>query len=191
MARLSPEELAAARRARTEERQREEEEARRQHEADEQARMEKEAARAAEIAQGRARLRFLRETRQRRDQLESVLTGLYTEMDKLSKKAPADEATELATTRVNDVILRCRELMNGDEFIDCIDPFVPAGERPEHRDVVLVLSQLMQGIARLTSEEESLRRRSESEGWERTPANGRQGTGNSVNRSPRISHRGT
>jgi hypothetical protein len=152
MAGSSPRQLADARRAKTEER-------RRHEEAAERARMEREAALAA-------RLQFLREMRQRRGQLQSVLHGLYTEMDKLSKKSPADEATELATSRVNDVIQRCRELMKGDEFIDCIDPFVPAGKWPEHRDVVLVLGQLIQGINRLRAEEDDLSIRSQREGWE-------------------------
>lgn len=119
----------------------------------------------------RARLVYLRENWHRTDQLDSVLEVLYLEMDKLSKKAPADEATELATKRVNDVIQRGKELMKGVEFIDYIDPFVPAGDRPEHRDIVLVLSQLRQGIKRQQAELQELAQRSLSEKWDSLTAN--------------------
>jgi DNA repair exonuclease SbcCD ATPase subunit len=120
-----------------------------------------EAARKAEVARLRSRLTYLRENADRTSQLKSVLDGLYLEMDKLSKKAPADEVTELALRKVNAVIARCKELMQGDEFIDSVDVFVAAGERPEHRDVVLVLSELKQGIDRLEGERRSLVQQSE------------------------------
>jgi hypothetical protein len=114
------------------------------------------AAREAEVARLCSRLAYLRANADRGDQLSSVLNGLYMEMDKLSKKAPADEVTELALRKVNAVITGCKELMRGDEFIDSIDVFVAAGERPEHRDVVLVLSELRQGIDRLERERRRL-----------------------------------
>jgi hypothetical protein len=89
------------------------------------------------------------ETQERRGELlRSVLAGLYDEIDKLTKKAPADEITELGLRQVNAVITGVKELLAGDPFIDAIDPFVPAGENPEHRDVLLILRQLKQGLDR-------------------------------------------
>jgi hypothetical protein len=80
--------------------------------------------------------------------LASVLAGLYDEIDKLAKKAPADEITELGLRQTNSVISAAKEFLAGDPFIDEITPFVPAGENPEYRDVLLVLRQLKQGLAR-------------------------------------------
>ena len=100
----------------------------------------------------RSREEYLGDNRDRMNELDSVLDGLYTEIDKLCKKAPADEVTELALKRVNALITACKELLKGDEFIDSIDIFVPAGERPELRDVLLVLSELTQGMKRARSQ---------------------------------------
>jgi hypothetical protein len=151
MARPTPAQLQEARRAKQEERRRQEEIAERL------AREEKAAAdaRRAEMAK---RFSLLSANRSKAVQLASVLKGLYEEMDKLTRKAPADEVTELALRRVNDAVARGKELMAGDEFIDSIDLFVAAGERPEHRDVLLILSELRQGMARLDSEHSELER---------------------------------
>lgn len=56
--------------------------------------------------------------------------------------------------------------MQGDEFIDSIDLFVAAGERPEHRDALLILGDLRQGIKRIKEEFERLAYRSRSEHWD-------------------------
>jgi hypothetical protein len=115
------------------------------------------------MADTKKRRAELEETRLRRQQVESVLDGLYDEIDKLTKKAPADEITELALRRVNGVINAAKELLKGDPFIDSIDPFVPAGEYPEHRDVLIILREIKQGMKR--QEAEYLRFRSETGPW--------------------------
>lgn len=118
MARPTPQELQAARKLKAEERRREEKEAE-QRIVDEEARLRAEReARVATTIPSMERLAFLRDSQPKVSQLESVLDGLYTEMDKLSKKAPADQVTELALKRVNEVIKRGKELMAGDEFVD-------------------------------------------------------------------------
>jgi hypothetical protein len=89
--------------------------------------------------------------------LDSVLDGLYGEVDKLAKKAPADEITELGLRRINDLITRAKELLKGDPFIDSIDTFVPAGENPEHRDVLLILREIKQGMERREQEYKALK----------------------------------
>ena len=80
--------------------------------------------------------------------VDSVLHGLYDEIDKLCKKAPAEPATDLAVEEINRVIGAVKELLQGDPFIANIKPFVPAGENPELRDALMVLRLLMQGMRR-------------------------------------------
>jgi siroheme synthase (precorrin-2 oxidase/ferrochelatase) len=80
--------------------------------------------------------------------LQSVSLGLYEEVDKLAKKAPADEVTELVLEQTNDVIREGKELLSDDTFIERLKEFVPAGNNPQHRDVVVILRQLRQGLER-------------------------------------------
>jgi hypothetical protein len=131
MPRLSPKQLQEARRTKQEEVKR-------------------------QLTEQQKRLEQLEETRQQWELLNSVLTGLYDEFDKLTKKAPADQITELGLRRVNELIRQAKELLAGDPFIDSIDPFVAAGENPEHRDVLLVLREIRQGMVRRKSEYERL-----------------------------------
>jgi len=94
------------------------------------------------------RAETIRMDQQRAEMLTSVANGLYTELEKLSKKAPVDQATDLVVEHVNDVVADVRALIPDDAYVQRINPFVPAGDNPEHRDVVLVLQQLLQGLGR-------------------------------------------
>lgn len=80
--------------------------------------------------------------------LNSVATGLYEEVDKLAKKAPVDEISDLALKRINAVITEAKELLKSDPFVASIDVFVAAGENPQYRDVLLILREVRQGIKR-------------------------------------------
>lgn len=80
--------------------------------------------------------------------MDSVSLGLYEEVDKLSKKAPADMITDLALEQVNDVIRDTKQLLEGDAYIQRQKEFVPAGDNPQHRDIVVVLRQIRQGLDR-------------------------------------------
>lgn len=82
--------------------------------------------------------------------LQSVTEGLYEEIDKLSKKAPADFLTDLALSQVNDVIRETKMLINKDSYIQRLNEFVAAGDNPEHRDAVIVLRQIRQGLNRFS-----------------------------------------
>ena len=121
------------------------------------------AQQEAELNQRRTeqleRIRGIRETlgsrfrnEQEREQtwrvLDSVSQGLYDEMDKLSKKAPADTVTDRALRQVNDVIKESKDLLPDDGWIQRLNAFVPAGDNPQHRDVVLDLRQVRQGLER-------------------------------------------
>lgn len=80
--------------------------------------------------------------------LSSVSHGLYEEIDKLTKKAPAEPVTDLILSQVNDVIREVKELAADDPYVQRLNEFVAAGDNPEQRDVVVVLRQLRQGLAR-------------------------------------------
>jgi DNA polymerase III alpha subunit len=101
----------------------------------------------------------------RLEQVSSVAKALYDEMDKLNKKAPKVPISELSLQKVNKLIKSAKELMKDedDEFVQDIGEFIPAGNNPEYRDVVLVLGQVKAGLDRFG---QSLGKRlRELEGW--------------------------
>ncbi len=85
----------------------------------------------------------------KRQLLDSVSLGLYEEIDKLSKKAPSEPVTSLVLNQVNDVIRETKLLAVDDPYIQRLNEFVAAGDNPEHRDAVVVLRQIRQGLQRL------------------------------------------
>lgn len=80
--------------------------------------------------------------------LSSVSHGLYEEVDKLSKKAPSEPVTDLVLEQVNDVIRETKQLVADDTYVQRLNEFVPAGDNPQHRDAVVVLRQIRQGLDR-------------------------------------------
>ena len=101
----------------------------------------------------------LKKAQEKLDLLESVSLGLYEEIDKLAKKAGAEEVTALVLEQVNDVIREARELVLDDPYIKRYHEFVPAGNNPQHRDVVLVLRQIRQGLERFAADVSAKRSR--------------------------------
>ncbi len=83
-----------------------------------------------------------------RDRLVSVVDGLYVEIDKLTKKAPAEPVTDLALNHINDVVRDAKELLQDDPYIQKLVEFVPAGDNPELRDALIVIAQIRQGLKR-------------------------------------------
>lgn len=77
--------------------------------------------------------------------LKDVSSGLYEEVDKLCKKAPAESVTDLVLSQANTVIKETKQLAGSDPFLSRLDEFVAAGDNPEQRDVVVVLKQLLLG----------------------------------------------
>lgn len=95
-------------------------------------------------------IREIHDTKTKKRQLlDSVSLGLYDEIDKLSKKAPAEPVTALVLSQVNDVIRETKQLAEDDSYIQRLNEFVAAGDNPEHRDAVVVLRQIRQGLQRL------------------------------------------
>ena len=91
--------------------------------------------------------------------LESVSLGLYDEIDKLSKKAPAEPVTDLVLTQMNEVIRETKELVVDDPYVQRLQEFVPAGDNPEHRDAVVVMRQVRQGLERFRHQLDPLAKR--------------------------------
>jgi hypothetical protein len=114
----------------------------------EQRRGEQRASLAAALDKLKPRLDKARRDLKQAALLKSVTTGLYDEIDKLAKKAPVEQVTKLVVEQVNQVIEEIRTLAAEDPYVQRIKPFVPAGDNPEHRDVVVVLRQLLQGLDR-------------------------------------------
>ncbi len=94
--------------------------------------------------------------------LQSVAIGLYDEGDKLSKKAPAETASDLMLEQVNDIIRETRELLKDDVYVQRLKEFVPAGNNPQLRDVVVVLRQLRQGMERSSTTASDFQRQASS-----------------------------
>ena len=86
-------------------------------------------------------------------QLQSVVSVLHAELDKLARKWPTQMVTDLMVQRVNKTIHESHELMDqeGDDFLQQIAEFVPAGDNPENRDVLLVLAELRAALSRFRS----------------------------------------
>jgi hypothetical protein len=101
----------------------------------------------------------LKAQQQTLDLLQSVSKGLYEEVDKLAKKSPADQISSLVLGQVNDLIRESKELASNDPFMRRYNEFVSAGDNPEHRDVVVILRQIRQGLDRFTEELTSKRKR--------------------------------
>ena len=138
MPRLTPEQLREARKLKESQRRKEQQESEARAEA------------------RKARLEYLQGTRTRWTLLNSVLDGLYTEFEKLTKKSPADEITNLALKRINVVIKDAKGLLKDDSYVDSIDPFVAAGDLPQLRDALMILRELKQGMERQHNEYRNL-----------------------------------
>jgi hypothetical protein len=101
----------------------------------------------------------LRQKQKKLDLLQSVSLGLYDELDKLAKKAGADLVTDLALEQVNDFIRDSKTLLAEDAYVQRQKEFVAAGDNPQHRDVVVVMRQLRQGLERFAADVNSLQER--------------------------------
>lgn len=105
------------------------------------------ARRAFEVASEHLTQRIMQ--KKLHELLASVGDGLYLEVDKLNKKAPAEQTTKLMCDELNEFIKDATKLMASDPYVARVKPFVAAGEYPENRDALLVLRTLLQGLKRL------------------------------------------
>lgn len=100
--------------------------------------------------QAQERAEKLRATMSAYKKLVSVVNALYLEVDKLAKKWPEAPTTQLYVDKTNQAIKAVKELMRDekDEFIEELQIFIPAGDLPEHRDVLLILGQIKAALDR-------------------------------------------
>lgn len=90
----------------------------------------------------------IQECQKKHHLLTSVMEGLYIEIEKLTKKAPTEQITELALEQINDVIKDTKELIQNDSYVQKLKVFISAGDTPELRDALIVLRQIKQGLER-------------------------------------------
>lgn len=154
MPRLSAQELQEAKRKKAEERILEEQtRALEEQRLAEERALEKErlaeeqAQRDREATERDARLSQLRD---KLLQVSSVIDALYVETSKLSIKWPTMPITTRTLERTNKVIRTTKELLRAEhnEFIQDINEFIPAGDIPENRDVVIILKELKNALDR-------------------------------------------
>jgi hypothetical protein len=94
------------------------------------------------------KLQAAREAQAETDLLNNVASGLYSELDKLCKKSPTESVTDLMLEQVNDLIQAVKALVAEDSYVQKLKVFVPAGDNPEQRDVLMVLRMLIEGLKR-------------------------------------------
>lgn len=80
--------------------------------------------------------------------LESVSLGLYEELDKLTKKAPAEAVTDFVLNQLNDIVRETKKMAVDDPYVQKLIEFVAAGDNPEQRDALVLLRQSRQGLER-------------------------------------------
>ncbi len=92
-----------------------------------------------------------RDLQMQHSHVSSYVSGIYDEVSKLSIKRPTDAVSQLTVDRVNRAVRDAHELLadENDPFIGDIVEFVPAGDLPEGRDVVLVLRQIKDSLSRM------------------------------------------
>lgn len=112
---------------------------------------EEEARLAAHEREERARMTHQRDLHERHTHLSSYVTGIYEEVSKLSSKRPDGAVSKMTVDRVNRAIRDAQALLadENDPFIGDIEEFVPAGDLPESRDVVMVLRQIKDALDRM------------------------------------------
>lgn len=106
---------------------------------------------AAQEQEKKAMMDNSRDLHDRHTHLSSYVTGIYDEVSKLSSKRPEGAVSKMTVERVNRAIRDAQDLLadEDDPFIGDIEQFVPAGDLPESRDVVLVLRQIKDALDRM------------------------------------------
>lgn len=110
---------------------------------------------ATAIDRLRNELREVRRRQNAREALHDHATGFYQEIDKLAKGKTLLEVTNLIVDEANDVIRDAKALIRGDQFLDRVKEFVPAGNNPVYPDVVVNLKTVLQALGRAESQFEA------------------------------------
>jgi hypothetical protein len=92
-----------------------------------------------------------RDLHDRHTHLSSYVNGIYDEVSKLSNRRPEGAVSKMTVDRVNRAVRDAQALLadEDDPFIGDLEQFIPAGDLPESRDVVLVLRQIKDALDRM------------------------------------------
>lgn len=74
--------------------------------------------------------------------LATQVEALYVEIDKLAKKKPSDQVTPLVSKKINHVIVKTREQVAGDEFLDAIETVPLEGEQIRLDEALIILGEI-------------------------------------------------
>lgn len=86
--------------------------------------------------------------------LATHLKDLYTEINKLAMKKPADLITPLIARKINHVIVRVKEQVGDDEFLDAIETMPVEGQLNRYDEVLIVTAELRSAINRQWASED-------------------------------------
>lgn len=88
------------------------------------------------------------EAMRRYSEQTSQLTGVYEEVDKLSKGRSVLPTSDLHVEFVNNLISDSKALVFGDTYLDRLSIFVPAGDNPSYPELLLALRVVQQTLKR-------------------------------------------
>lgn len=86
--------------------------------------------------------------------LATHLKALYTEINKLAMKKPADLITPLIAKKINHVIVRVKQQVGDDEFLDAIETMPVEGQLNRYDEVLIVTAELRSAMDRQWASQE-------------------------------------
>jgi hypothetical protein len=94
---------------------------------------------------------LLIEANRRHLEQSSHLTGLYEEMDKLTKSKSIVPPSDLFVELINSLISDAKDLVYKDTYLDRLKMFVPAGSNPSYPEMLMALRVLQQSLERFAA----------------------------------------
>lgn len=86
--------------------------------------------------------------------LAAQLHALYVEINKLALKKPTDSITPLIAKKINHVIVRVKQQVRDDEFLDAIETMPVEGQLNRFDEVLIVTAELLSAMERQRASEE-------------------------------------
>lgn len=83
---------------------------------------------------------------QKHREVATQLESFYVEINKLATKKPADKLTPLISRKLNQLILKVRELVNNDSFLDAIETVSTELKEQIRLDEALIVTSELRAI---------------------------------------------